>query len=49
MPQVRSILFDMRAAGEVEILQKGEVISISTTLEDVHGPIRARIVPKDGV
>lgn len=49
MPQVRSMLFDMRAKGEVEILQKGRVISTSTTLDDVHGPIRARLVPKDGV
>ncbi|KAL8894315.1 MAG: hypothetical protein Q9192_004423 [Flavoplaca navasiana] len=49
MPQVRSMLFDMRAKGEVEILQKGKVISTSTTLDDVHGPIRARLVPKEGV
>ncbi|KAL9639835.1 MAG: hypothetical protein Q9204_000941 [Flavoplaca sp. TL-2023a] len=49
MPQVRSMLFDMRAKGEVEILQKGQVISTSTSLDDVHGPIRARLVPKEGV
>ncbi|KAL8880051.1 MAG: hypothetical protein Q9198_002465 [Flavoplaca austrocitrina] len=49
MPQVRSMLFNMRAKGEVEILQKGQLIPTSTTLDDVHGPIRARLVPKKGV
>ena len=49
MPQVRSMLFDMRAKGEVEILQKGQVISTSATPDDVHGPIRARLVLKEGV
>lgn len=49
MPQVRTILFDMRSEGQVEILQKGEVISASTTLEGVRGPIRARLVPKEKV
>lgn len=44
MPLVRTILFDMRSEGQVEILQKGEVISPTTTLEDIRGPIRARLV-----
>lgn len=49
MPRVRTMLFDMRSEGQVEILQKGEVISASTTLDDVRGPIRARLVPKGDV
>lgn len=45
MPQVRTILFDMRSEGQIEILQKGKVISSSTTAPDgVCGPIRARLV-----
>ncbi|KAL8775042.1 MAG: hypothetical protein Q9209_000521 [Squamulea sp. 1 TL-2023] len=48
MPLVRTILFDMRSEGEVEILQKGQVIPPETTLEDIKGPIRARVVPSDG-
>lgn len=49
MPRVRTMLFDMRSEGQVEILQKGEVISASKTLDDVRGPIRARLVPKGDV
>ncbi|KAL8904771.1 MAG: hypothetical protein Q9171_006932 [Xanthocarpia ochracea] len=44
MPQVRDILFDMRSEGQVEILQKGEVVTAATTIEDIRGPIRARLV-----
>ena len=45
MPLVRTLLFEMRSKGEVEILQKGEVIPRETTMEDISGPIRARLVP----
>ncbi|KAL8800401.1 MAG: hypothetical protein Q9182_005203 [Xanthomendoza sp. 2 TL-2023] len=47
MPPVRAMLFDMRSKGQVEILQKGEVIPSAMTLEAIHGPIRARLVPSD--
>lgn len=49
MPQVRTILFDMRSEGQVEILQKGKVIPSSTTADDVRGPIRARLVFEEKV
>lgn len=42
MPKVREILWAMRQQGEVEILQKGELISETTSLQDIKGPIRAR-------
>ena len=44
MPRVRDTLFDMRSEGQVEILQKGEVVAAATTIEDIRGPIRARLV-----
>ncbi|KAL8920435.1 MAG: hypothetical protein Q9172_004482 [Xanthocarpia lactea] len=44
MPRVRDILFDMRSEGQVEILQKGEVVPAATTIEDIRGPIRVRLV-----
>lgn len=45
MDPVRAILFDMRSNGEVEILQRGEVIPQRMCLKDIRGPIRARLVP----
>lgn len=42
MPAVREMLWEMRANGEVEILQHGDVMSDDVALEDVRGPIRAR-------
>ena len=42
MPLVRGILQEMRDRGEVEILQKGNVIPHEMRLEHVKGPIRAR-------
>lgn len=42
MPEVRKVLWGMRDRGEVEILQKGSVISEEMRLEDLKGPIRAR-------
>lgn len=47
MPLLRSILFDMRLDGRLEVLQKGEVIPEATALADIRGPIRARLVPSD--
>lgn len=46
MPTVREILWDMRQRGEVELLQRGEIISNDIPLEDIKGPIRARRVRK---
>ena len=42
MPLVREILWDLRDAGEVEILQKGNPLPNTTALDEVVGPIRAR-------
>ena len=42
MSTVREMLWEMRACGEVEILQKGEPISENAQLQDIKGPIRAR-------
>lgn len=42
MPQVRSVLWEMRSRGEVEILQKGVPLPSTTTLDQITGPIRAR-------
>ena len=42
MPQIRELLWKMRSRGEVDILQRGEVIPDGTDLEDIRGPIRAR-------
>lgn len=42
MPTIREMLWEMRALGEVEILQKGEPIPEGVELQDVKGPIRAR-------
>ncbi len=43
MPAVREQLWEMRARGEVEILQGGQVLAAEgLALEDVRGPIRAR-------
>ncbi|KAF2686182.1 hypothetical protein K458DRAFT_299150 [Lentithecium fluviatile CBS 122367] len=41
MDHVRQVVWELRDAGEVEVLQKGEVISVER-LEDVKGPIRVR-------
>lgn len=45
MNPVRAILFDLRSKGQVEILQRGKVIPQITSLEDIRGPVRARLVP----
>jgi hypothetical protein len=41
MDDVRQVVWELREMGEVEVMQKGEVIS-TERLEDVKGPIRVR-------
>lgn len=42
MQPLRQLVFEMRDAGEVEILQKGVVLPLHQTLEETTGPIRLR-------
>ena len=42
MPDIRGLLWIMRDKGEVEILQGGQKIPSTLSVEDVKGPIRAR-------
>ncbi|EXJ94851.1 hypothetical protein A1O1_03249 [Capronia coronata CBS 617.96] len=44
MPQLRQMAFDARDSGELDILQKGEVVPRAMGLADVNGPIRIRKV-----
>lgn len=46
MPHVREMLWDMRQRGEVEILQKGVPIADEIGLQDIKGPIRARMAQR---
>jgi hypothetical protein len=43
MNPVRQVVWEKREAGEVEIMQKGEVVN-PESLEDIRGPIRVRRV-----
>lgn len=43
MDDIRQIVWEKRGAGEVEVLQKGEVVWVES-LEDIRGPIRVRLV-----
>lgn len=43
MPMIRERVWCMRDQGEVEILQKGQVLANSIGLGDVKGPIRVRL------
>ena len=43
MDDVRGFVWEKRSAGEVEVLQKGEVVGVET-LEEIRGPIRVRLV-----
>ena len=45
MPAIREVLWDMRENGEVQILQRGDILPDDIAVEDVKGPIRARRVP----
>lgn len=42
MPNIRWKVWERRDRGEVEILQKGEVLPEDIALEDIKGPIRVR-------
>ena len=44
MPIIRQEVFRMRDNGELEILQKGQVLSNELGYEDISGPIRLRAV-----
>jgi len=46
MPDLRSLCFQLRDQGRLEILQRGEVVT--TTEERTRGPIRIRRVQGDG-
>ncbi|KAF2030650.1 hypothetical protein EK21DRAFT_65031 [Setomelanomma holmii] len=45
MDAVRQVMWEKRGNGEVEIMQKGEVVEVES-LEKVRGPIRVRNVRK---
>ncbi len=42
MPRLREMAFEARDRGDIEILQRGEIISRDRGLDDVRGPIRIR-------
>lgn len=42
MPAIRSIVWERKIRGEVEILQKGQPLAEEVTLETIRGPIRVR-------
>jgi hypothetical protein len=42
MPRLREMAFEARDQGDIEILQKGEIISHDRGLAEVRGPIRIR-------
>lgn len=44
MPEIRGVIAEIRDRGEVEVLQKGEVLDgdLGVGLEGVKGPIRVR-------
>ncbi len=41
MDDVRQVVWEKKEAGEVEVMQKGEVVHVEN-LEDIRGPIRVR-------
>jgi hypothetical protein len=43
MDDVRQVVWEKRQAGEVEVMQKGEVVAVES-LADIRGPIRVRNV-----
>ena len=43
MDPIRQLVWELREAGEVEVLQKGEIVDVER-LEDIKGPIRVRKV-----
>lgn len=42
MDSIRQLLWDKRASGEVEVMQKGQVV-VAESLEDIRGPILSLI------
>lgn len=42
MPAIRSLAFELRDKDELEMLQRGEILPASQTLEHTVGPIRLR-------
>lgn len=44
MPTIRTLVWTRRRAGDVEVLQHGELVDTDTTLDSLKGPIRVRIV-----
>ena len=46
MDLIREVVWELRKGGQVEILQKGQVLSNEVELEDVRGPIRVRATQK---
>lgn len=43
MPAVRELAWEKRCSGELEILQRGEILDDSVkSLDDIRGPIRLR-------
>ena len=42
MPDIRTVVWELRDAGEVEICQRGEVLGVDVGVEDVRGPVRVR-------
>ena len=42
MPSIRELVWELRDAGECEVLQKGQVLGADVRLEAVRGPIRVR-------
>ena len=45
MDGIRELMWEKRDNGEVEVMQKGDVVSVEH-LEDIRGPIRVRNVKK---
>ncbi|KAF2628162.1 hypothetical protein BU25DRAFT_391709 [Macroventuria anomochaeta] len=43
MDDIRGLVWELREAGEIEVMQKGEVLEVER-LEDIKGPIRVRKV-----
>ncbi|KAL6252375.1 hypothetical protein RBB50_000093 [Rhinocladiella similis] len=42
MPRLREMAFEARDRGEIEVLQKGEVVPSDRGINEVRGPIRIR-------
>jgi len=42
MPQIREIAWKLKEKGELDVMQKGEIVDQNLSLEDVRGPIRLR-------